>query len=95
MKKIIFFLLLILTITMTLTCVMSVKHEQNVNSLLSLTINRSLKERYKLYQTETDILLYNTKDNLLMLADMVSTFVNVEPISGQLVIKDSLIKIEN
>ena len=52
MKKIIFFLLLILTITMTLTCVMSVKHEQNVNSLLSLTINRSLKERYKLYQTE-------------------------------------------
>ena len=52
MKKIIFFLLLILTITMTLTCVMSVKHEQNANSLLSLTINRSLKERYKLYQTE-------------------------------------------
>ena len=49
----------------------------------------------KLYQTQTDILLYNTKDNLLMLADMVSTFVNVEPISGQLVIKDSLIKIEN
>ena len=49
----------------------------------------------KLYQTQTDILLYNTKDNLLMLADMVSTFVNVEPISGQLVIKDSLTKIEN
>ena len=49
----------------------------------------------KLYQTQTDVLLYNTKDNLLMLADMVSTFVNVEPISGQLVIKDSLIKIEN
>ena len=44
--------MLILTITMTLTCVMSVKHEQNVNSLLSLTINRSLKERYKLYQTD-------------------------------------------
>lgn len=52
MKKIIFFLLLILTITMTITCVMSVKHEQKVDSLLSLTINRSLKERYKLYQTE-------------------------------------------
>ena len=67
MKKIIFFLLLILTITMTLTCVMSVKHEQNVNSLLSLTINRSLKERYKLYQTENiyTLLQLDTKTGMI------------------------------
>ena len=77
MKKTIFFLLLILTIsvnaqtaktiTMEPTSVMSVKYEQKVDSLLSkidtllminnqllenLVINTSLKERYKLYQTE-------------------------------------------
>ena len=77
MKKVIFFLLLISTIsvnaqttktiTKTPTSAKSVKHEQKVDSLLSkidtlllinnqllehLEINTSLKERYKLYQTE-------------------------------------------
>ena len=77
MKKAIFFLLLISTIsvnaqtakttTKTPTSSRSVKHEQKVDSLLSkidtlllinnqllehLEINTSLKERYKLYQTE-------------------------------------------
>ena len=97
MKKAIFFLLLISTIsanaqtakttTKTPTSSRSVKHEQKVDSLLSkidtlllinnqllehLEINTSLKERYKLYQTENIYTFLQLDMDLAMVPGLLS-----------------------